>query len=178
VPHDNNAFASLSREKYIAHGSWNSLLHVHLNALCTRSAGAPVTFAARLARMQTKENPREKIGARLLQRMPLRVHSSTTRTPQNCHQDQIRRASHAKMCDFHRGVKPEMTHMQRRTSSVCASSTPHKGAGQPARYTDQNLHYAGQNLRNSCCAANADIRMLAMLVEFVCATTCIAGRKT
>jgi hypothetical protein len=52
VPHDNNACASLSREK--VYRPWNSLFDGQPNALCTHLTGALVTFAAFPARMQRK----------------------------------------------------------------------------------------------------------------------------
>jgi len=118
VPHDNNACASLSREKSIY--PRNSLFHGKPNALCTGLSDALGTFpASRVCR--ENEHPRKKAGALLLQRRPLRVHSSTIRMLQICHHDQGRRAIHANMYDFHREEEPEMAHMPRRTSSACTS---------------------------------------------------------
>jgi len=158
VPHDNNACASLSREKSIY--PRNSLFHGKPNALCTGLSDALGTFpASRVCR--ENEHPRKKAGALLLQRRPLRVHSSTIRMLQICHHDQGRRASHANMVRLspRRGAR-NGTHAEKNFECLYLNAF-RKGAGYPA-----------------VARCNADIRMPAVLVEFVSATTCIATTKS
>jgi len=154
APHENDVCAFLASRDEINRAR-NSLFHVQLNALCTPSV------QQRLSRLpqhmcRLNEESHEKIGTHLLQMRPRRVHSSSIASECNCEQD-INAQFTRKMCDYFSSKRARNSTHAENHFCDCLVHCPIMHIKQPVvQVCDTN-----------CCACEANVRMAAMLAEFV-----------